>query len=120
MGWMRTRLGMLWKLCRISLAAGEYLFWCVRRSASLNYIPIYSRTVIASLHQPRSDIYNMGDNYMILAKVRCLDLGGFPLRADFCFSKEMLSTKGLVNSFSPTLLSLASPVHPCTTPPTTA
>jgi ABC-type multidrug transport system ATPase subunit len=26
------------------------------------------RTVIASLHQPRSDIYNMADNYMILAK----------------------------------------------------
>ncbi|THG93869.1 hypothetical protein EW026_g7481 [Hermanssonia centrifuga] len=26
------------------------------------------RTVIASLHQPRSDIYNMADNFMILAK----------------------------------------------------
>jgi ABC-type multidrug transport system ATPase subunit len=26
------------------------------------------RTVIASLHQPRSDIYNMADNYVILAK----------------------------------------------------
>lgn len=63
---MQTQLGMLWKPCRTLLGAGKSYDFC---AVILDYILARSRTVIASLHQPRSDIYNMADSLMILAKV---------------------------------------------------
>lgn len=76
--WTPTRPETLWRLFETSRVAGT-LISCSLPQDSGSSVLSHSRTVIASLHQPRSDIYNMADNFTILVKV-CIGAPSVPIK----------------------------------------